>query len=210
VDKDAAVGEEGGNRSMADEATTLTKNYDEPGRCGSTAHFFFGNLFEGHVNVGAAAGGNSGGDAFVPAVADESTGSVNSFGKGISKNNCNHCLSPSHFYYECGHLSDNGPKMLPCDVGQTTLRHDDGLTMDVGLTTRNEEGPRTTPQDVVPRTTPHQDEVLVQLPRDTSSAISPQDEGPTTLGTDDGPSMMMPQEEVLTPLPTDDCPSTIL
>ena len=155
MDKDAAIGEERGNRSMADAATTLTKNYDEPGRCGSTAHFFFGNLFEGCVDVGAAVGGNSGGDAFMPAVADKSTGSVNSFGKGIVKNNCNHCLSPSHFYYKCGHLSGNGPKTFPRDVGQTTLHDDNGLTTDVGPTTRNDERPTTMPQDVVPRTTPH-------------------------------------------------------
>jgi hypothetical protein len=155
VDKDAAAGEEGRNRSMADKATTLTTNYDEPGRCRSAAHFFFGNLFEGRANAGAAVGGNSGGDTFMPAVADKSTDSVNSVGKGIIKNNCNHCLSPSHFYYKCGHLSGNGPKTFPRDVGQTTLHDDNGLTTDVGPTTRNDEGPTTMPQDVVPRTTPH-------------------------------------------------------
>ena len=84
MDKDAAVGKEGWNRSMADEATTLTKNYDEPGRCGSAVHFFFGNFFEGRIDAGAVVGVNNGGDAFMPAVAD-----VNSFGKEIVKNNCN-------------------------------------------------------------------------------------------------------------------------
>ncbi len=202
MEEDAAVGEEGGNRSMADEATTLTKNYDEPGRCGSAAHFFFGNFFEGWVNVGAAVGGNSVGDTFMSAVADKLTGAVNSFGKGIVKSNCNHCLTPSHFYYQCEHLSDNGSKTLPRHVGQTTLRHDDGLTTDVGLTTCNDKRPTTMPRDVVPRTTPHlrdvhlttthRDEVLVQLPRDMSLAILPRDKVPTKLPTDDCPSMMMP------------------
>jgi hypothetical protein len=49
----------------------------------------------------------------MPAVADETTFSVNHFGKGIVNNNCNHCLSPLYFYDKSTHLSDKGPKMLP-------------------------------------------------------------------------------------------------
>ena len=74
------------------------------------------------------------------------------------------------------------------------------------------------PQDVVPRTTlhlrdmrltmTHQDEVLVQLPCDRILVISPQDEVPTMLCTDDCPSMIMPKVKVPIPLRTDDCLSS--
>ncbi len=43
--------EEGGNRSVADEATCPPKKYDKPGRCGSSAHFFFRKLIEGRIDL---------------------------------------------------------------------------------------------------------------------------------------------------------------
>jgi general stress protein YciG len=50
VDDEACEeGEEGGKRSVADEATHPPKKYDEPGRRGSSAHFFFGKLIEGCI-----------------------------------------------------------------------------------------------------------------------------------------------------------------
>ncbi len=48
----------------------------------------------------------------MPAVANETTFSVNPFGKGIV-NNSNCCLSPLYFYDKSTHLSDKGQKMLP-------------------------------------------------------------------------------------------------
>ncbi len=48
--------------------------------------------------------GNSGGGAIMPAVANETTFSVNPFGKGIV-NNSNHCLSPLYFYDKSSHLN---------------------------------------------------------------------------------------------------------
>ncbi len=97
---------------MADKATHPLKKYDEPGRRGSADHFFFRKLIEGRINVCMGEVGNSGGGAIMPAVANETTFSVNPFGKGIV-NNSNHCLSPLHFYDKSTHLSDKGPKMLP-------------------------------------------------------------------------------------------------
>jgi hypothetical protein len=97
---------------VADEATHPLKKYDEPGRCGSAAHFFFSKLIEGRINVCVWEVGNSGGGAIMPAVANKTTFSVNPFGKGIV-NNSNHCLSPLYFYDKSTRLSDKGPKMLP-------------------------------------------------------------------------------------------------
>jgi hypothetical protein len=97
---------------VVDKATHPLKKYDEPGRRGSAAHFFFSKLIEGHINVCVGEVGNSGGGVIMPAVANETTFSVNPFGKGIV-NNCNHCLSPLYFYDKSTHLSDEGPKMLP-------------------------------------------------------------------------------------------------
>ncbi len=50
-DEACEVGKEGGNRSVADEATRPPKKYDEPGRHGSSAHFFFGKLIEGRIHL---------------------------------------------------------------------------------------------------------------------------------------------------------------
>ncbi len=58
---------------MADEATHPLKKYDEPGRHGSAAHFFFSKLIQGHINVCVGEVGNSGGGAIMPAVANETT-----------------------------------------------------------------------------------------------------------------------------------------
>jgi hypothetical protein len=58
---------------VADEATHPLKKYDEPGRCGSAAHFFFSKLIEGSINVCVGEVGNSGGGAIMPAVANKTT-----------------------------------------------------------------------------------------------------------------------------------------
>jgi len=42
---------EGGNRSVADEATLLPQKYDEPWRHKSSAHFFLSKLIEGHIDL---------------------------------------------------------------------------------------------------------------------------------------------------------------
>jgi hypothetical protein len=46
-DDKASEGAEGGKRSVADEATDSPPKYDEPGRRGSAANFFFSTLIEG-------------------------------------------------------------------------------------------------------------------------------------------------------------------
>ncbi len=50
-DEACEEGEEGGNRSVADKATRPPKKYDEPGRCGRSAHFFFSKLIEGRIDL---------------------------------------------------------------------------------------------------------------------------------------------------------------
>ncbi len=50
-DEACKEGEEGGNKSVADKATCPPKKYDEPGRRGSSAHFFFSKLIEGCIDL---------------------------------------------------------------------------------------------------------------------------------------------------------------